>query len=186
MANSPNHTRPLPGDAYITTPSLAAMLRVNHAGEYGAKRIYAGQLAVLGKSAIGDELREMAAQEEVHLAAFNQLLPKHRVRPTALLPVWHVAGYTLGVTSALLGEKAAMAATVAVETVITEHYTRQIDQQAIVQAGLNDTIRQFRDDEMQHHDTGLAHDAEQAPMYEAMSAGIRAICRLAIKLSTAI
>lgn len=184
---NPLHTRPLPGDARAgAAPSLAAMLRVNHAGEYGAKQIYAGQLAVLGKQPIGDELRHMAAQEQVHLDSFNALLPQHRVRPTALLPVWHVAGYALGVASALMGEKAAMAATVAVESVITEHYNAQIGTEPLSQAGLDATITRFRDEEMQHHDTGLAHDAEQAPMYGFFSGLVKAGCRAAIWLSTRI
>lgn len=183
MQPNPRHTRPLPGDATPHQPSLAQMLRVNHAGEYGANRIYAGQIKVLGRTPIGDELRHMAAQEDVHLAAFNKLLPQHGVRPTALMPLWHIAGYALGVGSALMGEKAAMAATVAVESVITEHYDSQLGREEIVQAGLKDTIQTFRDEEMEHHDTGLAHDAEQAPFYEAFSAAVRAGCRAAIWLS---
>jgi ubiquinone biosynthesis monooxygenase Coq7 len=176
-----NHTRALPGD--FDTPaasSLASMLRVNHAGEYGAQRIYAGQLAVLGKRPIAQELRHMAAQEEVHLNAFNKLLPEHGVRPTALLPLWHVAGYALGVGSALLGEKAAMAATVAVESVITEHYDEQLASGALEPVSLQATVQQFRNEEMEHHDTGLAHDAEAAPLYPLMATAIRGICKLAI------
>lgn len=177
------HTRPLPGDALASKPSLASMLRVNHAGEYGAQRIYAGQLAVLGESPIGDELRHMAAQEDVHLAAFNKLLPEHKVRPTALLPFWHIAGYALGFGSALLGEKAAMATTVAVESVITEHYDEQLRSGALEDVQLQQTVQQFRDEEMEHHNTGLAHDAESAPMYPLLTGAIRGICRAAIFLS---
>lgn len=182
MASS--HTRALPGDAPLRrAPSLASMLRVNHAGEYGAQRIYAGQLAVLGTRPIGHELRHMAAQEDVHLAAFNKLLPEHKVRPTALLPLWHVAGYALGVGSALLGEKAAMATTVAVESVITAHYDEQLHGGGLEAAGLQATVQQFRDEEMEHHDTGLAHDAENAPLYPLMTTAIAGICRAAIFLS---
>lgn len=177
------HTRALPGDPPRARSSLASMLRVNHAGEYGAQRIYAGQIAVLGKSPIGDELRHMAAQEDVHLAAFNKLLPEHGVRPTALLPLWHIAGYALGAGTALLGEKAAMAATVAVESVITEHYDEQLHDGGLHDVGLQATVQQFRDEEMEHHDTGLAHDAEQAPFYPMLSTAIRGICRTAIYLS---
>lgn len=178
------HTRALPGDrALSTSPTLASMLRVNHAGEYGAQRIYAGQIAILGKRPIGDELRHMAAQEDVHLAAFNQLLPQHGVRPTALLPLWHMAGYALGVGSALLGEKAAMAATVAVESVITEHYDEQLHSGGLEPVGLQATVQKFRDEEMEHHATGLAHDAEQAPLYPMLTTAIRGICKAAIFLS---
>lgn len=176
-----NHTRALPGDrAAPATDTLASMLRVNHAGEYGAQRIYAGQLAVLGRRPIARELRHMAAQEDVHLNAFNKLLPEHGVRPTALLPLWHIAGYALGVGSALLGEKAAMAATVAVESVITEHYDEQLHSGALQPAGLQATVQQFRNEEMEHHDTGLAHDAESAPLYPVLSMAIRGICKVAI------
>lgn len=179
----PAHTRPLPGDAALTGRSLAENLRINHAGEYGARRIYQGQLAVLGNSEVGDEIRRMAAQEEAHLAAFNTLLPQHGVRPSALMPLWHVGGFALGAATALMGPKAAMACTVAVESVITEHYTAQLADPEVVEAGLAPTIERFRDEEMEHHDTGLAHDAEQTPGYEALSAAIRAGCRLAIRLA---
>ena len=104
---------------------IARMIRVNHAGEYGAKRIYAGQLAVLGKSPCGDVLRHMAQQEHVHLDKFADMMAKRRVRPTALMPLWHVAGFALGAVTAFMGEKAAMACTVAVESVIDEHYAAQ-------------------------------------------------------------
>ena len=95
----------LPGDL-PHHENIARMIRVNHAGEYGAKRIYAGQLAVLGKSGCGDTLRHMAEQEEVHLQKFSEMMVKRRVRPTALMPLWHIAGFALGAATALLGEKA--------------------------------------------------------------------------------
>ena len=156
------------------------MLRVNHAGEYGAKRIYAGQIAVLGDHPLAAELRHMEAQEQVHLDTFRRILPEQRVRPTALLPFWHVAGYALGAATALMGERAAMACTVAVESVITEHYDSQIAQPDITGPELQKTLQQFRDEEMEHHDTGLAHDAEGAPFYQALTAIIRTGCRAAI------
>ena len=177
--NSP-HTRALPGDE---APSLSQMLRVNHAGEYGAKRIYAGQLAVLRDHPLAPELRHMAAQEEVHLAEFNRLLPTRSVRPTALLPLWHVAGYALGAATALMGARAAMACTVAVESVITEHYEAQLAQPELLGADLQKTIQQFRDEEMEHHDLGLANEAEQARGYPVLSAVIQAGCRAAIWLA---
>lgn len=185
-AHQANPSRPLPGDRRTAAPTLAQMLRVNHAGEYGAKRIYAGQLAVLGRSSIGPELRHMAAQEAQHLAQFERSLPQLGVRPTALLPLWHLGGYLLGAGTALLGPKAAMACTVAVESVITEHYDAQVTRPEIKAAGLDTTIQQFRDEEMEHHDTGLAHHAEQAPGYALLTQGIRGICRAAIALSARI
>src|SRR5258708_5872603 len=105
----------LPHEAHIRR-----MIRVNHAGEYGAQRIYAGQLAVLGKSSCAPVLESMARQEQAHLDTFSDWMVKRRVRPTLLMPLWHVAGYALGAATALLGEKAAMACTVAVESVIDE------------------------------------------------------------------
>lgn len=173
--------RRLPGD--FAAPILAAALRVDHAGEYGAQRIYAGQLAVLKNHPVGDELRHMAAQEEEHLAAFNRLLPERGVRPTILMPLWHVAGYVLGAGTALMGVRAAMACTVAVESVITEHYNSQLTSGAL-DASLAPTIAKFRDEEMEHHNIGLAHDAEQTPFYTGLTSVIRAGCRAAIWLTT--
>ena len=116
----------LPGDP-TRDELIARMIRVDHAGEYGAKRIYDGQLAVLGRSGAAPAIREMAEAEQAHLDTFDTLLVERRVRPTALAPVWHVAGFALGAASALLGERAAMACTVAVEEVIEEHYVDQAE-----------------------------------------------------------
>lgn len=174
--------RRLPGDP-DDRQFLERVVRVDHAGEYGAKRIYAGQLAVLGKGPAGPTIRHMAEQEERHLAAFADLLAERRVRPTALMPIWHVAGFLLGAGSALLGEKAAMACTVAVETVIDEHYKAQMEALGDGEAELKQTIAGFRDEEIEHRDTGLAHGAEEAPGYEPLSAAVKAGSRLAIWLS---
>ena len=176
--------RALPGDFRLSNPAAAA-LRVDHAGEYGATRIYAGQRAVLKHHACADTLKHMAEQEDVHLATFNQLLPAHHVRPTALLPVWHIGGWLLGAGTAALGARAAMACTVAVETVITEHYNEQLASD-VLDAHVHPTIARFRDEEMEHHAIGLAHDAESTPLYAPLSATIRAICRGAIWLSARI
>ncbi len=186
MSAASPHTRRLPGDPLPGQNTLARMLRINHAGEYGAKRIYAGQIAVLKNTPIAAELEHMAAQEQVHLDTFRRILPEHRVRPTALLPVWHVAGYALGAATALMGERAAMACTVAVESVITEHYDSQIAQPEVTGESLGATLKKFRDEEMEHHDAGLAHDAESAPFYEALTGAIRTGCRAAIWLSARI
>jgi len=114
---------------------IAEMLRVDHAGEYGAVAIYKGQQAVFGKSPktreIAAQLAEMEAEEQKHLTAFDDLLNEHEVRPTALAPLWNVAGFGLGVVTALMGEKAAHACTEAVETVIEGHYADQIASWAI-------------------------------------------------------
>jgi 3-demethoxyubiquinol 3-hydroxylase len=179
-----NHPRaaPLPGDL-PTDAAIHRMIRVDHAGEYGAARIYAGQLAVLGRSAKADLLRHMQQQEQVHLDTFNTVLADRRVRPTALLPFWHLAGFALGAATAALGERAAMACTVAVEETIDTHYTAQIDRLADSDAPLRDTLEAFRAEEREHRDIALANDARQAPGYRLLSAAIRTGCRIAIRLS---
>ena len=172
----------LPGDI-PANETIQRMIRVDHAGEYGASRIYAGQLAVLGNSGKGDLLRHMRDQESVHLDTFNGLIASRRVRPTALLPLWHLAGFALGAATAAMGERAAMACTVAVEETIDAHYSAQIDDLGASDPALTETLTAFRDDEREHRDIALANEAEQAPGYRLMSAAIRAGCRLAIRLS---
>jgi ubiquinone biosynthesis monooxygenase Coq7 len=159
------------------------MIRVDHAGEYGATRIYAGQLAVLGRGAKGDVIRHMQAQEQQHLDSFNRLVGARRVRPTALLPVWHLAGFALGAVTAALGERAAMACTVAVEEAIDAHYAGQIAALGDSEPELRATLETFRAEELAHRDTGLAHGAEQATGYRLLSAAIKAGCRAAIAIS---
>lgn len=172
----------LPGDSR-TGHSLESMIRVDQAGEYGAKRIYEGQIAVLGKGPKGDILRHMAEQEAHHLDTFNKLAAERRVRPTALQPIWHVAGFALGAGTALMGEKAAMACTVAVEEVIDEHYQDQQKALGDDEAELKDTIEQFRLEELEHRDIGLEHGAEQAPAYPVLTAFIKRASKTAIWLS---
>ena len=172
----------LPGDL-TREEYLQRLIRVNHAGEYGAKRIYAGQLAVLGKSDVGDEIRHMAEQEEEHLQYFADEIGKRNVRPTALMPIWHVAGFALGAATALMGKKAAMACTVAVEEVIDEHYQSQQNTLGDDEKSLKDSIQKFREEELEHRDTGLAHDAEKAAAYPLLSHAIKKGSRLAIWLS---
>lgn len=175
----------LPGD--LTREQLIdRMIRVDQAGEYGAVRIYQGQISVLGKAEKGPVIQEMLEQEEEHLDTFNSLVAKRRVRPTALMPIWHLAGFALGAGTALLGEKAAMACTVAVEEVIDEHYAEQIrklNQLGGDEKDLSDTCEKFRQEELVHRDTGLKHGAEQTPGYEGLSALIKGGSRLAIWLS---
>lgn len=162
---------------------LARMLRVDHAGEYGAARIYAGQLAVLGHTDKGPILQHMKDQEQVHLDTFSSLVVERGVRPTALLPFWHVAGFALGAGTALLGSRAAMACTVAVEEVIDEHYAEQAAALGEDERPLRDTIEQFRREEIEHRDIGLAHEAEKAPGYRILTTLIKAGCKVAIRLS---
>ena len=163
---------------------LEEIIRVDHAGEYGATKIYDGQIAIFGKdSKIGKTIQHMADQEQEHIDKFNELILEHRVRPTALLPLWNVAGYALGASTALMGEKAAMACTVAVEKVIGEHYQEQLELLGDDHKDLKKTISKFRDDELEHHDIGIEHDAESAPGYKIMSKVIELGCKTAIAIS---
>lgn len=160
------------------------MIRVDQAGEYGAQRIYAGQLAVMGTRApLAGEVRHMAEQEAEHLARFNALIAERGVRPTALQPFWHVAGFALGAATALIGPKAAMACTAAVEEEIDRHYTAQLDELGDTDPELSATITEFRADEREHRETALAHGAEQAPAYPLLSGAIRLGCRIAIRMA---
>jgi len=170
-----------PGDRRADTES---MLRVDQAGEYGATRIYAGQLAVLRANSPDAKLiARMAAQEQQHLNRFNALMAERRVRPTALQPVWNVAGFALGAVTALMSEKAALACTDAVETVIDRHYGEQLDQLGDQDPELSADIAEFRADELEHRDTAREAGAAEAPGYPLLTAAIRAGCRVAIELS---
>jgi len=171
-----------PGDL-TARQRMERMIRVDHAGEYGAARIYAGQLAVLGGGGKADLLRHMQAQEQQHLATFDGLIADRRVRPTALLPVWHLAGFALGALTAALGETAAMACTVAVEEAIDAHYSAQIEALDTTDTALRGTLEQFRAEEIEHRDIGLAHGAERAPGFRLLSRIIKAGCRTAIAVS---
>jgi len=164
---------------------IEAMIRVDHAGEYGAVRIYEGQLAVLKrrKSAKVETIQHMADQEQRHLKTFDRLVNERRVRPTALEPVWRVAGFALGAVTAAMGEKAAFACTAAVEEVIDEHYASQVAALKDKDESLRATVEDFRADEAAHRDEALKQGAEQAPGYKLLSETIKAGCRLAIKLS---
>ena len=170
-----------PGDARADKDS---MIRVDQAGEYGATRIYAGQLAVLRRNSANAKLiARMAAQEERHLARFNALMAERRVRPTALQPLWNVAGFALGAATALLSEEAALACTDAVETEIDKHYQEQLDSLGDEDPELSSDIREFQAEELEHRDTARAGGAENAPAYPILTAAIRAGCRAAIELS---
>jgi ubiquinone biosynthesis monooxygenase Coq7 len=175
----------LPGDP-VPEAEIQRMIRVDHAGEYGAVRIYDGQLAVIRHGRGRDEIRHMAEQEARHLSAFNELVRARRVRPTLLQPVWHMAGYALGMATALLGEEAAMACTVAVEEVIDEHYRGQADRLGDGEPALKQTILAFRDEELAHRQRAIEHGATETLGYDLISGAIKAGSRLAIWLSTRI
>ncbi|APW71764.1 demethoxyubiquinone hydroxylase family protein [Sphingopyxis granuli] len=162
----------------------ASMIRVDQAGEYGATRIYAGQLAVMGdRHPMAREIAHMAEQEERHRAFFDGLIARRGVRPTALQPLWNVAGFALGAATAALGPRAAMACTAAVETEIDRHYRDQIAELGDSDPELGDAVAEFRAEELEHRDAALAAGAESAPGYPLLSFAIRAGCRAAIALA---
>lgn len=161
-----------------------SMIRVDQAGEYGAARIYAGQLAVLGnRHPASRPIRHMAAQEQRHLERFDRMVAERGVRPTALQPIWHVAGFALGAVTAVIGPEAAMACTAAIETEIDRHYGEQLDELGSEDAELSGVIAEFRAEEQEHRETAIAKGAERAPAYPVLSAAIRLGCRAAIALS---
>ena len=168
----------------MITAKSERMLRVNQAGEYGATRIYAGQLAVMGDRApLAGEIRHMAEQEAEHRASFDALMARRSVRPTLLQPIWDVAGFALGAATAMIGPKAAMACTAAVETEIEAHYSAQLDELGDSDPELSGLIERFRDDEREHHASAIASGAEQAIGYPVLSGLIRLGCRVAIRVS---
>jgi len=172
-----------------TPRRIAEMLRVDHAGEYAAVAIYRGQQAVFGRHkdtrAIAAQLKEMEDEEQKHLDAFDRLLVERNVRPTAMTPLWNVAGYGLGVVTALMGEKAAHACTEAVETVIEQHYGEQVEELEYSgdEPELAATFAEFREDELHHRDIAVEGGAKEAPAYGLLSGVIKTGCRVAIKIT---
>ncbi len=161
---------------------IEEIIRVNHAGEFGAKRIYQGQLSVLKDH---PEIKHMLEQELHHLDYFEKEIVKRKIRPTILSPIWNIAGFALGALTARLGEKAAMACTVAVEEVIGEHYQDQLNnlKDDKDEKELRKKISKFRDEELEHRDKGIEFDAHQAPAYPILTGFIKLASKTAIMLS---
>jgi ubiquinone biosynthesis monooxygenase Coq7 len=159
---------------------VARAIRVNHAGEFGATRIYAGQLAVLKDKSIGKEIAAMAKQEEAHLQYFEKEMVARKVRPSVLHPVWHVAGYAVGMATALLGKEAAMACTVAVEEAIDDHYKAQLASLPEEERDLKEHVAKFREEELEHREIGLANNATKAPAYALLHRVIKQGSKVAI------
>lgn len=180
--------------ANTANDEIKSMIRVNQAGEYGATRIYAGQLAILKSTPAGETLCEMAAQEAEHLQKFNRLIIENKIRPTILQPLWHVGGYALGMITAMMGEKAAHACTIAVEEVIDEHYQGQLKQlsdaatspSSPLNAPLANLIEKCRQDELAHKETAIELGGHEAPAYTFLTAAVKTISRTAIWLSSRI
>ena len=167
-----------------TSPSdIDRYLRVDHAGERAAQQIYKGQLAIMKNHAMGPEIQHMMEQEVEHLEAFETLLNERQVRPSLLDPLWGAAGFALGVATAAMGPKAAMACTIAVEEVIGEHYQKQAENLGTDEADLKKVVEKFRDDELEHRDIAIDHDGENAKHYDLLRAVIQRGCRTAIKVA---
>ncbi|KAI9291670.1 ubiquinone biosynthesis protein COQ7 [Neoconidiobolus thromboides FSU 785] len=168
---------------------LKPMLRVNQAGEIGANYIYMGQYQVFKNDPKLEPLiKHMWDQEKLHLSKFNSLIGDYKVRPTALTPLWELAGFTLGYVTASMGKEAAMACTEAVETVIGEHYNDQLRDLAEIKTEemkeMRKTIKQFRDDELEHLETAIDHDAQKAPLHSVLTAVIQTGCKAAIYIAS--
>ena len=161
---------------------ISRYLRVDHAGELGARRIYEGQLAVLGDHPLAEEIRHMKDQELEHLNTFETLLNEYEVRPSLLTPLWNGAGFALGAITAAMGAKAAMACTIAVEEVIGGHYDRQA-KSLDNDDPLVKTLIRLRDEELEHKDIAEDHGGTEAIGYPVMRQVIQAGCRLAIKVA---
>jgi 3-demethoxyubiquinol 3-hydroxylase len=181
-----NTSLPMPGEN-VRQRQLAEMIRVDHAGEYGAVQIYRGQRAVFdrieGKAHAARVIAEMEAGEQEHLRTFDRMIAERGVRPTIMAPVWRVAGFGLGAVTALMGEQAAHACTEAVEEVIEEHYGRQSEALEGVDAELKHVVDKFREEEIAHKETAVDQGAHEAPGYPVLSAVIKFGCRAAIRIS---
>ena len=177
---------PMPGEN-VAARRAEAMIRVDHAGEYGAVQIYRGQRAVFdrieSRSHAARVIGEMEAGEAEHLRTFDRMIAERGVRPTIMAPVWRVAGFGLGAVTALMGERAAHACTEAVEDVIEDHYARQSECLGRDDPELKDVIDRFRQDEIGHKETAIDQGAREAPGYPVLSALIKFGCRAAIRIS---
>ncbi|MEM7197393.1 MAG: demethoxyubiquinone hydroxylase family protein, partial [Pseudomonadota bacterium] len=159
--------RYIPGDV-VTPDDLAGALRVDHAGEFGATRIYKGQWAACKDPHARNLIAHMGAQEEVHLQFFAQALPKEEVRPTILHPLWKGLGFLLGYGTAKMGPQAAMACTVAIEETIDAHYQNRIACLSEEHPALAGQLEIFRQEELEHRDTALDEGAEEIPHYSLL------------------
>ncbi len=164
---------------------ISEILRVNHAGELGAKRIYEGQIAFTKDQKQKKLMLHMKEQELEHLRFFENEIPKRKARPTIMTPFWEICAYGLGAATAMMGAKAAMACTEAVEEVINEHYLEQISvlENFHEETELKDKIEKFRQEELEHQRIAVENDAHEAPVYEILGGVVRGLCKIAINIS---
>ncbi|MEM6603965.1 MAG: demethoxyubiquinone hydroxylase family protein [Pseudomonadota bacterium] len=163
------------------------MLRVDHAGEFGAVGIYRGQKDALKHATHERQSYEnichMAEGEDVHLAHFNKILPERRIRPSLFSPFWARGSYILGSVTALISKNNAMACTEAVETVIGAHYNEQIDFFEAVKDPETEALKKFRDDELEHLDEAVSDGAQQASVYRAANGIVQSLCKGVITIA---
>lgn len=170
---------------------LQEIIRVNHAGEMGAKVIYDGQIAALKLKRDADTLKivqHMKEQEDVHFEYFDKQIKTNQLRPTIMQPVWKVGGFALGFITAMLDKKAAMVCTAAVEEVIDEHYQKQINEISVEGddeklGELKNQIEKFRQEELEHRDIAYENHAANLKYFTPLSAFIKATTRFAIAVS---
>jgi|TARA_B110000438_G_scaffold291469_1_gene328457 ubiquinone biosynthesis monooxygenase Coq7 len=167
--------------------NVEEMIRVDHAGERGAIKIYEGQLLAL-KTIKKDEnlkktIEEMKEHEKEHLDYFEKEIEKRKIKPTLLLPLWDLMGVTLGFGTALLGKKAAMLCTASVEEVIEDHYQNQINKLGDDEKALKDKIEKFRNDEIEHKNIAYEEGATNKGIYSIMDKIIRTSSKIAITIS---
>ena len=166
---------------------LEEIIRVDHAGERGAIKIYEGQLLALKTikqdESLKDKIEEMKEQEKKHLEYFEKEIQKRKIKPTYLLPLWDIIGVTLGFGTALLGKKAAMLCTASVEEVIEGHYQGQLKKLGNDEMELKAKIEKFKDDEVGHKNMAYEAGATNKGIYSIMDKVIRAGSRIAITVS---
>ena len=171
----------------ISKSKIEEFIRVDHAGERGAVKIYEGQLLALNTLVRDEELKkiveEMKVHEKEHCEFFEKEIKKRNIKPTKLLPLWDLLGVTLGFGSTLLGKKAAMLCTASVEEVIDKHYLSQINQLGPEEKELKKKITKFRNDELHHKDIAYEEGATKKGFYSIMDKVIKTGSKLAINIS---
>ena len=170
-----------------TDRRVEEFIRVDHAGERGAVKIYEGQLLALNTIVKNDNLKktieDMKEHEVEHCQFFENEIKKRNIKPTKLLPLWDLLGLGLGFGSTILGKKAAMLCTASVEEVIDDHYKNQIDQIGSDENNLKKNIIKFRDDELHHKDIAYDEGATKDGFYNIIDKIIKTGSKLAIKIS---
>ena len=160
---------------------LDEIIRVNHAGEFGAQQIYSGQIKFTKEPELKETLNQIAEEEDVHLSYFEDLMIKKRVRPTLMSPLWKLGGFSLGAFTAILGKDYVMACTEAVETIIVDHYKSQIGQ--IEEVEIQKKIEKFLNDEAEHQMTGMTQIKKNDFKLKVFKKFIKVITKIAIKVS---